>query len=214
MWNRAARAWLDRREDREHVVRFLNTAAGFECVASCSSGEEALRVAPSCSPDVVLMDIQMRGMTGIACAAKLRESLPRTQVMMLTVFEDHERVFESLAAGANGYILKKAPRLQLLEAIEELHRGGAPMSGQIARLVVASFRKPGKRAATPDEELSSAEVQVLTLLARGLLYKEVAEQMGVAQGTVRTHIWHIYRKLHVNNRTEAVLKSFHSPPNP
>lgn len=196
----------DRPEDRERVVRLLKSAPGFLCVAVCSSGEQAIQSLPACSPDVILMDIQMRGMTGIRCAAKLKTLLPGTQIMMLTVVEDHERIFQSLAAGANGYLLKKTSPLQLLEGIDELFRGGAPMSGQIARLVVGTFQKTGRAGVSATIQLSPVEQEVLQLLARGLLYKEVADSLGISQGTVRTHIWHIYRKLQVNNRTEAVLK--------
>jgi DNA-binding NarL/FixJ family response regulator len=196
----------DREQDRERIVRLLKAASRFTCVGVCSSGEEAIRDLPAAAPDVVLMDIQMCGMNGIECAARLRRLLPETQIMMLTVFEDHERIFHSLAAGANGYLLKKTPPLQLLDAIEELFRGGAPMSGQIARLVVGSFQKQASTGGAASDQLSMTEQRILQLLAKGLLYKEVAEQMGISQGTVRTHVWHIYRKLHVNNRTEAVIK--------
>jgi DNA-binding NarL/FixJ family response regulator len=152
------------------------------------------------------MDIQMSHMSGITCAGKLRTLLAETQIMMLTVIEDHAQIFQSLAAGANGYLLKKTRPRQLLEAIEELFHGGAPMSGQIARLVVATFQASKRPEMATAQCLSPVERQVLQLLAQGLLYKEVADQMGIAQGTVRTHIWHIYRKLQVNNRTEAVRK--------
>jgi DNA-binding NarL/FixJ family response regulator len=196
----------DRQEDRDRVVRLLSSAPGFTCVAACCSGEEALETLPHCSPEVILMDIQMAGISGIDCARELKAALPQAEIMMLTVVEDHERIFQSLAAGATGYLLKKTPPLQLLDAIEELHTGGAPMSGQIARLVVADFQQPVRQGVPAAEQLSPVERQVLQFLARGLLYKEVADKMEIAQATVRTHIWHIYRKLHVHNRTEAVLK--------
>jgi DNA-binding NarL/FixJ family response regulator len=162
-------------------------------------------------PEVVLMDIQMPGKSGIECVRELRPRLSQTQFMMLTVYEDHEAIYESLAAGATGYLLKKTPTPKLLQAIRDLRDGGAPMSGQIARKVVAAFRNPREArptAFTPPAEspLSRLEESVLQLLARGLLYKEVAEKLQISGSTVRTHVWHIYRKLHVHNRTEAVLK--------
>ncbi len=199
----------DHQEDRERIVRLLNNSPGFACVAACASGTEAVQVVPPLSPDVVLMDIQMPGLSGIHCARVLKVQLPRTEIMMLTVVEDHERIYQSLAAGATGYLLKKTPPPKLLEAIQELHAGGAPMSGQIARQVVAAFQQPAGKSHTPAEQLSPNEQQVLQLLARGLLYKEVAAELNIAQATVRTHVWHIYRKLHAHNRTEAISKGLH-----
>ncbi len=195
----------DRPEEREYLAELLNESPGFRCVAACSTGAEALEVLPACLPEIVLMDIQLPGMSGIECVNRLRAVLPKTQVMMLTVLEDHDLIFRSLAAGATGYLLKKTPAAKLLEAIRELRDGGAPMSGQIARKVVAAFRQAhsGTVAAT---ELSPVEHTVLESLARGLLYKEVAEELNISMSTVRTHVWHIYRKLQVHNRTEAVIK--------
>jgi len=142
---------------------------------------------------------------GSECVAQLSQVLPGTQFMMLTVLEDHDLIFRSLAAGATGYLLKKTPPAKLLEAIRELQAGGAPMSGQVARKVVAAFRQPPAPAA-PESKLSPIEQSVLQRLARGLLYKEVAEEMDISVSTVRTHVWHIYRKLQVHNRTEAILR--------
>lgn len=195
----------DRLQDRQHLVETINGAPGFSCVAACRSGEEALAALPGCRPDIVLMDIQMPGLSGIECVRALTDLLPDSQTMMLTVLEDHELIFQSLAAGATGYLLKKTPAPKLLEAIRELRAGGAPMSGQVARKVVAAFRRPAG-GASPAAKLSPVELTILQLLARGLLYKEVAVQLGISLGTVRTHVWHIYRKLQVHNRTEAVLK--------
>lgn len=192
-------------KDFAKIVDLLRNSDGFECVAACRSGKVALGTVPKCQPDIVLMDIQMPDVSGIECVRQLRPLLPHTQFMMLTVVEDHDRIFDSLAAGATGYLLKKTPPAKLLEAIRELHAGGAPMSGQIARQVVDTFR----HAPAPDsgaEKLSPIEQRALQLLARGLLYKEVADDLGISTGTVRTHIWHIYRKLHAHNRTEAILK--------
>lgn len=194
----------DVREERETLVRMLAGADGFHCVAACASAEDALRVIPSARPDVVLMDIQLPATSGIECVRQLKALSPETEMMMLTVVEDHEQIFESLAAGATGYLLKTTTPTRLLEAIRELHAGGAPMSGQIARQVIAEFQRPA--APAPAANLSPVEQKVLQHLARGLLYKEVADELKISISTIRTHIWHIYKKLHVHNRTEAVLK--------
>jgi DNA-binding NarL/FixJ family response regulator len=193
----------DRAEDLGKLVTLLRESAGFACVAACRTAQAALDELPGVRPDIVLMDIGLPGESGIDCVARLRPLLLETQFMMLTIFEDHDLIFRSLAAGANGYLLKITPPPKLLEAIRELHAGGAPMSGQIARQVVAVFRQPPSE---PGSDLSPTERKVLELLARGCLYKEVAATLGMAIGTVRTHIWRIYGKLHVHNRTEAILK--------
>lgn len=196
----------DREEDRARIVRILRAAPGVSCEVVCASGEEALQVMPP-DCDVVLMDIQMAGLSGIECARALKERYPQTEIMMLTVVEDYERIYQALAAGATGYLLKKTPAPKLLEAIQELHAGGSPMSGQIARQVVTALQEPAPGLVPKkNETLSPVEQTVLKWLAKGLLYKEVAERMGIAHSTVRTHIWHIYRKLQAHNRTEAILK--------
>ncbi len=196
----------DRAEERETFAELLNSSPGFACVAACASAREALRVLPDCKPDIVLMDIQMPGMSGIDCVRQLQPMLPQTQVMMLTVVEDYERIFQALAAGATGYLLKKTEGPKLLEAVRELHVGGAPMSGQVARKIVAAFHQTPASSSSTDEPLSPIEESILQRLARGLLYKEVAEDLNIAASTVRTHVWRIYRKLQVHNRTEAILK--------
>ena len=200
----------DRDADRELLVNLLRDSAGFDCVAACCSAKQALRVLPGCQAEIVLMDIGLSGASGIDLLRELKPLLPKTQFMMLTVFEDHNRIFRSLYAGANGYVLKKTPPSKLLEAIQELHEGGAPMSGQVAREVVAAFRERAPWT-PPEARLSPAEQNVLERLARGLLYKEIADQSHMAVSTVRTHIWHIYTKLHVRNRTEAILKGLPHP---
>lgn len=197
-------------EDRNNLKSLLNSSAGVECVATCHSAKQALDVLPGCHPQIVLMDIQLPGLSGIDCVRALQPLLPSTQFMMLTVFEDHELIFSSLAAGATGYLLKKTPPTKLLEAIRELHAGGAPMSGQIARQVVAVFRRPDATN-SPAAKLSPVEQRVLERLARGLLYKEVAQDLGMSLSTVRTHVWHIYRKLQAHNRTEAIRKGLGGP---
>lgn len=196
----------DREADRQRLSRLLKQAQGLAEVAVCGTAEEALQLLPGLvpSPDVILMDIGLPGLSGIECVRRLKAMIPQAQLMMLTVVEDHERIFQSLAAGATGYLLKKATDTQVSDAIRELHSGGAPMSGQIARQVVAAFQAP--KPSPPTEQLTRVEQEVLRSLAQGLLYKEVAEVLGMAPGTVRTHVWHIYRKLHVRNRTEAVRK--------
>lgn len=197
----------DRKDDRQRFVSWLNDAPGLSCVATCRSAEEALERLPHCRPDIVLMDIQMPGLSGVECVRRLIALLPESQVMMLTVVEDHDVIFRSLAAGATGYLLKRATAPELIEAVRELHAGGAPMSGQVARQVVAAFREPHGRTLPATALLSGAEQNVLQQLARGLLYKEVANRLGMSLSTVRTHVWQIYRKLQVHNRTEAMLKA-------
>jgi DNA-binding NarL/FixJ family response regulator len=200
----------DSDEEREALQFLINGSPGFSCVAACGSAEEALNIIPRSSPDVVLMDIQLPGMSGIECIGRLKTESPDLEIMMLTVLEDHERIFQSLAAGASGYIVKKTPSAKLLEAIDELHKGGAPMSGQIARQVVETFKKPVDSFPATEEppptNLSKREREILGQLARGFLYKEICDHLGISIGTVRVHIRHIYDKLHVHNRTEAILK--------
>ena len=195
----------DRPEERESLRELLSASPDFRCVAACASGSEALELLPGLQPEIVLMDIQLPGMSGIECVARLSRVLSRTQFMMVTVLEDHDLIFRSLAAGATGYLLKKTAPDKLLDAIRELHAGGSPMSGQVARKVVAAFRQPPV-VDVASSKLSPIEQSVLQRLARGLLYKQVAEEMNISISTVRTHVWHIYRKLQVHNRTEAILK--------
>jgi DNA-binding NarL/FixJ family response regulator len=154
------------------------------------------------------MDIGLPGMSGIDCIQRLRDLLPSTRILMLTVFEDHDRIFQSLKAGATGYILKKTPPAKVLEAIQELHAGGAPMSGPIARQVVAAFQDPPVNPASAAAILTTREEQILRLLAQGYLYKQIADQLGISLGTVRTHVVNIYGKLQARSRTEACLKAF------
>jgi DNA-binding NarL/FixJ family response regulator len=163
---------------------------------------------PKAPPDVVLMDIGLPGISGIECICTLKPIIPKTQIMMLTVFEDDQRIFQSLAAGATAYLVKKTPPAKLLEAITDLHAGGSPMSNQIARRLVGEFQK-SKSHASETEGLSPRETEVLHLLAKGFLYKEIAAQLCISQQTVRTHLRNIYEKLQVRTRTEAVIKALH-----
>lgn len=195
----------DSSHEREALSFFIRASPGFVCVGAFASGEEALQKVGALSPDVILMDIHLPGMSGIECIGRIKELLPSVRIMMLTVFEDHERIFNSLAAGATGYLVKKTPLVKLLDAIQELHTGGAPMSGQIARQVVAFFQKPSSKPPAL-ALLSPREQEIVQLLAQGFLYKEIADQLGISTGTVRTHICRIYEKLHVRSRHEAALK--------
>ena len=198
----------DNQKIREGLVVLIDGSEGFQCRAAYESAEEALRHLPPYKPDVVLMDIQLPKMSGIECVAKLKERCPGTQVMMLTVYEDDEKVFQSLAAGATGYILKRTPPAELMEAIREIHEGGSPMSDQIARKVVEAFGQMGK-SAKETENLSEREMEILSYLAKGYHDQEIADKLFLSVKTVRTHLRNIYQKLHVRSRTEAVLKYLH-----
>lgn len=196
----------DNEELRGTLARVISRAEGFVCLGQHATAEAALEHLPNEKPNVVLMDINLPGMNGVECVRKLKQILPDTQVMMLTAYEDTENIFNSLAAGASGYMLKRTPRAELLDAIREVSRGGSPMTTHIARKVVQSFLKP---VATPEPtaDLSEREREVLDLLSQGLMYKEIAEKLGISFETVRTYIRRIYEKLQVRTRTEAVAKA-------
>jgi DNA-binding NarL/FixJ family response regulator len=195
---------------RGTLAKVIGRAEGFRFVSDYGSAEDALADLPKAKPDVVLMDINLPGMNGVECVRKLKPLLPQTQVMMLTVYEDTENIFNALASGASGYMLKRTPTKELLEAIREMQRGGSPMTTNIARLVVQSFQKPAAAPATASggekSELSEREQQVLDLLVQGLIYKEIAEKLQISYETVHTYIRRIYEKLQVRTRTEAVAK--------
>ena len=194
---------------RTTLAKVIDRAEGFHCVSHYGSAEEALKNLPVVKPDVVLMDINLPGINGVECVRKLKVLLPKTQVMMLTVYEDTDNIFNALAAGASGYMLKRTPAKELLEAIHEMLRGGSPMTTHIARKVVLSFQLSAAASAkTAGElsELSDREQQVLDLLSQGLIYKEIAEKLGISYETVHTYIRRIYEKLQVRTRTEAVAK--------
>jgi DNA-binding NarL/FixJ family response regulator len=192
---------------RATLARVLNRAEGFKCVSDYASAEDALKALPQVRPEVVLMDINLPGMNGVECVRQLKAAFPQIQVMMLTVYEDTDNIFEALAAGANGYLLKRTPTPELLTAIKEVQSGGSPMTMHIARKVVQSFQRAPAAAANPNpENLSEREQQVLDLLSQGLMYKEIAEKLAISYETVHTYIRRIYEKLQVRTRTEAVAK--------
>jgi DNA-binding NarL/FixJ family response regulator len=199
---------------RGTLAKVIGRAEGFRFVSDYASAEDALANLPKAKPEVVLMDINLPGMNGVECVRKLKALLPHTQVMMLTVYEDTENIFNALAAGASGYMLKRTPTKELLEAIHEVHRGGSPMTAHIARLVVQSFQKPVVAPAPAPSgelaELSEREQQVLDLLSQGLIYKEIADKLEISYETVHTYIRRIYEKLQVRTRTEAVAKFLRS----
>ena len=190
---------------RGTLARLLGRAESFECVGQHATAEAALENVPRKKPNVVLMDINLPGMNGVECVRKLKQLLPATQVMMLTAYEDTENIFKALAAGANGYLLKRTPRAELLDAIREVHRGGSPMTAHIARKVVQSFQQSAA-VAQQTEALSPREREVLDCLAQGFLYKEIADKLGIGYETVHTYIRRIYETLQVRTRTEAVAK--------
>jgi DNA-binding NarL/FixJ family response regulator len=190
---------------REGLVDYVHTDPEFKCVCTYATGEEALKELPRHTPDIVLMDIQLPNISGIECAARLRPLLPATKIIMVTVYEDTDRIFKALRAGAQGYLLKRCTPEQLVAAIREVRDGGAPMSREIASKVIASFQEPVEAAAEV-ADLSGRERELLELLASGKANKEIASHLNLSEGTVRWHLSNIYDKLHVRSRTEAVLK--------
>ena len=195
----------DNEQLRGTLARVLSRAEGFKCLAQYPSAEDALKSLPAEPPDVVLMDINLPGMNGVECVRLLKQQLPKLQVVMLTVYEDTENIFNALAAGATGYMLKRTPRAELLAAIREVYQGGSPMTTHIARKVVQSFQQAGA-STQPTENLSPREQEVLDYLSQGFLYKEIAEKLSISYETVHTYIRRIYEKLQVRTRTEAVAK--------
>jgi DNA-binding NarL/FixJ family response regulator len=203
----------DNKDIRSALEQIVIMSEGYRLLGSFSSAEEAIEKIPALNPQVVLMDINLGGMSGIDCVRHLKPMYPDILYMMCTVYEEDEKIFEALSAGANGYILKKTAPGKLLEAIKELSEGGAPMSSQIARKVVAAFRNKTVAEGPLQEEksigtLSGREKEILEHLSKGLLYKEIANNLFISPETVRKHVYHIYEKLHVNNRVEAVNKYF------
>ena len=204
----------DNRDIRQALEQILEMSPGLEWAGSYGSGEEALIGIPLAAPQVVLMDIHLGGVDGIECVRILKRRHPEILFMMCTVYEDDAKIFEALRAGASGYVLKKTTPDKLLEAIRELQEGGSPMSSQIARKVVAAFQDLGKEPGGLPEDserldsLSKREMEILQALAKGMIYKEISVALFISPETVRKHVYHIYEKLHVNNRVEAINKFF------
>jgi DNA-binding NarL/FixJ family response regulator len=190
---------------RTHLAALLRGESRLKLLHTYASGEEAVRRIPTEPPDVALVDIKMSGMSGIECVARLKAALPKVRVLMLTTYQDSELIFNALRAGANGYLLKEMPAAELIHAIEQAHEGGAPMSMQIARQVVAYFHQLQKPSSEV-EKLTPRERDILALLAQGYLYKEIADKLGISLNTVKSYQQVIYEKLHVQSRTEATLK--------
>lgn len=197
----------DIEEIRRSLENIIRQAPDCLFLSSYSNAEDALLHLPELQPDIVIMDINLPGMTGIDCLRQTRSKCPKTQFMMFTIYEDSEQVYEALEAGASGYLLKNTKPEKIIAAIKELNEGGAPMTAGIARRVVHYFRKDNT-VADEKAKLSTRENDVLILLSKGLLYKEIAQKLGISFGTVRQHIHNIYEKLHVQNKTEAINKAF------
>lgn len=195
----------DNRVIRESLTEFVQTDPDCKCIYVCATATEALKEIPKCQPDIVLMDIQLPDISGIECTAQLKQLMPSVQIIMVTVYEDTDRIYRALRAGACGYLLKRCTPEELIDAIHEVKQGGAPMSREIARKVIASFREPAT-SASEVEGLSPREREILELLANGYPNKEIAARVGLTDGTVRWHLRHVYNKLHVRSRMEAALK--------
>ena len=192
---------------RSTLAKVLDRAEGFQCLSQFGNAEDAVKTLPQEKPNVVLMDINLPGMNGVECVRQLKQLIPETQIVMLTVYEDTDNIFKALAAGATGYLLKRTTQAELIGAIQEVHRGGSPMTTHIARKVVQSLQRT-TNSAPQAEGLSPREQEVLDCLAQVFLYKEIAEKLGISYETVHTYIRRIYEKLQVRTRTEAVAKFF------
>jgi len=191
---------------RRQFQQLLGESPGFQCVCTCINGEAALRQIPKHQPDVVLMDIHLPGISGIECTARLKELLPELQIIMITVYEDTEKVFNALRAGACGYLLKRSNPDAILNAIRDAREGGAPMTSQIARKVVEAFQSP--KSTQPALALTPRELEILDCISQGFADKEIVDKLSISFDTVRFHIKHIFEKLHVRSRTEAVATFF------
>jgi DNA-binding NarL/FixJ family response regulator len=201
----------DQQEVSENWSRLINSFPDFECVCTCISGEEALRVIPEVRPAVVLMDIFLPRMSGIECTARLKAMLPETQIIILTAMNDRELVFLALQAGADGYLLKRTKPADLRLALLDALAGGAPMTSEIARRVIETFRH-SSRTEEKGIGLSAREEEILVLLSKGYSNKLIADQLGLSIDTVCSHLKRVYQKMHVNSRTEAVIRYMASRP--
>ncbi len=197
----------DDEEIRANLVRWISSKEDFRFLKGYGDAETALADLPRRKPEVVLMDINLPGADGVECVRQLKHLMPQVHFLMLTVYEDNDRLFQSLIAGASGYLLKRTPHEKILAAIEEVHSGGAPMTPEMARRVVQHFQQP-QQSVSRLPKLSQRETEVLEQLATGFLYKEIQDKLHMSEGTLRTHIASIYEKLHVHTRTEAVLRYF------
>jgi DNA-binding NarL/FixJ family response regulator len=197
---------------RQYLAQLIDRTPDHRCVCASATAEAAVDEIPRHHPDVVLMDIHLPGESGIACTARLREKIPTVQVIMLTVYKDIKMIFQALKAGACGYVLKRSDEKEVLHAIAEVRAGGAPMTSEIARMVVRSFLEPSAAAASDTDTLSAREMEILALVAEGLSNKEIGARLHISFATVRTHLMHIYEKLHVRCRTEAAAKYLRSNP--
>jgi len=195
----------DNRRMRESFAAILDRSGSLRCAGAYATAEEAVRDLPAAGPEVALVDIHLPGMDGIECVARLKQSSPQLQVLMLTRYEQSDLIFKSIRAGANGYLLKNTSPVELIQAIEQVHAGGAPMSMQIARKVMDHFRQIQQPASDMDR-LTTREQELIGLLAKGYYYKEISDKLGISVNTVRKHLQNIYEKLHVQSRTQAVLK--------
>jgi len=190
---------------RESLADYVQTDSELSCVCACATAEEALREVPKHLPDVVLMDIHLPNLSGIECTARLKKALPHLLIIMVTIYEDADRISKALRAGACGYLLKRSNPDQFVAAIREARLGGVPLTREIAQRVIGAFREPVVASAQL-ETLSPRERGILELLAQGLANKEIADRLGISDGTIRWHLRHVYNKLQVRSRTEAVLK--------
>ena len=197
---------------RESLKSMIEAAPGMSCVCAFSNAEDAIRSLAKHAPDVVLMDIHLPFRSGIECTRRLKDQCPGLQVLILTVYQNSETIFDALKAGASGYLLKRSSPAEILAAINDVNVGGAPMSSQIARLVISSFQAPAPTLESEGEPLSERESEVLGYLTKGYTGKEIADKMSVSINTVKTHLKHIHQKLHVRSRTEILLR-YHASQN-
>lgn len=199
----------DNNDIRQALADIIELADGYELACTCNNGEDALIKLPIFQPHIVLMDINLGGVNGIEVVRELKTAFPDMLFMMCTIYEEDDKIFDALNAGASGYIIKKTTPAKLLDAIKELNEGGAPMSSQIARKIVSTFQsKPLAVANNSLDNLSKRELEILEMLATGLVYKEISAKLFISSETVRKHVYNVYHKLHVNNRVEAVNKFY------